>query len=159
MNNFLDKFKKGVSDAGNMAKTLVDINKIKIQISQKDKEIETCYKSIGETVFNAFSDGSFANIEELVLDKCNEVIEKLEQKKQLNQRIEELSNEKECVCGKTVPIDTKFCPHCGYKFDEVIIPKNESKEAVLEEEKYVCSVCNAEVEAGAKYCPKCGNPM
>lgn len=159
MNNLFDKFKKGVSDAGNKAKTMVDINKIKMQISQKSKEIMVEYKNIGEIVYKSFREDTLENIGELIQDRCRMIIEREEEIRQLNQKIEEISNEKECVCGKIVPLDTTFCPSCGYKFEEEEHINNKSKENTPVEEEYVCSVCNAEVEAGAKFCSKCGNPM
>lgn len=159
MNNLFDKFKKGVSDASNKAKTIVDVNKIKMQVSQKEKEIEVEYKGIGEIVFNAFKNDNSENIDELIQDKCNIILAKQEEIRQLNQKIGELNNEKECVCGRLVPIDTKFCPSCGHKFEEEVIINNKSEEVPPVEEKYVCSICNSEVEPGAKFCSKCGNPM
>lgn len=149
MNNFLDKVKKGVSDASSKAKTMVDINKLKSQISQLNKEIDEEYKRIGLIVFNSFKDNNEENANEQIEERCNVILKKLEEINAINREVMELTNEKKCSCGANISMDAKFCPSCGKKFED----------AVKEEEvkKIICSQCNAELEEEAKFCPNCGN--
>lgn len=114
--SFLNKVKSGISEAGSKAKTMVEVGKVKMQIGSKEKEIEKNYRDIGRIVFltanNREPDGGKtdyqSNIQE-ILKLENEVRELIKQ-------IKTLSNEKDCVCGKAVAIDARFCPSCGHTF-------------------------------------------
>ena len=44
-------------------------------------------------------------------------------------------------CGKAVPADAKFCPHCGAKLT------------------LTCSKCGATLRPGSKFCDNCGAPV
>ncbi|MCE5172923.1 hypothetical protein LQV63_27040 [Paenibacillus profundus] len=35
---------------------------------------------------------------------------------------QESSDEKDCVCGQVVPLDTRFCSGCGHQFPEEAAP-------------------------------------
>lgn len=155
MSNFFDKVKKGVSDAGSKAKTLVDINKLKAQISQINKEIDEEYKNIGQLVFNSFKDEGIEDSDEKIGEKCNAIIKKLEDIDRINKEILRLTNERTCSCGASISMDAKFCPACGKKFEDIHendSPKEESK-------VNICSQCNTKLEEGIKFCPNCGNPI
>jgi len=117
--SFMDKVKTGFSEAGSKAKTLVEVNKLKLQSGGKEKEIEKHYREIGRTVFltatNRDPEGRqvdyHPNIEEIL---------KLEiEIQELKKQIKSLSNEKDCVCGKSVAMDARFCPSCGHTFSDV----------------------------------------
>lgn len=123
MSNFFDKVKKGVSDAGSKAKTMVDINKLKSQISQINREIDEEYKKIGQIVFNSFKDESIDDSNEKIEEKCNAIIKKLEDIDRINEEILQLTNERKCTCGASISMDAKFCPSCGNKFEDA--PKND----------------------------------
>lgn len=113
---FLDKVKSGLNDAGNKAKTLVDVNRLKLQNSTKRKEIEELQQQIGQIVFEAaVGRRPEAGIGELQ-PRYDRIIA-LEQEIQENKKqIQILSDEKECVCGKTVPLEARFCSACGRTF-------------------------------------------
>ncbi|NOV02118.1 hypothetical protein [Paenibacillus planticolens] len=114
--SFFDKVKQGASDAAKKAQQTVELTKLKAQISSKEKEIEKFYHLIGESVYAAHVSGS--------LDRTGEIVERfshgIEAVKQeiavLEQKVIEVRNEKECVCGKVVVADTKFCSACGHPF-------------------------------------------
>lgn len=114
---FLDKVKSGLNDAGNKAKILVDVNRLKLQNSSKRKEIEEIQQQIGQLVFEAAVGRRVeVGIHELQ-PKYDRILE-LELEIQENKaQINALSDEKECVCGKTAPLEAKFCSSCGRTFD------------------------------------------
>ncbi|HJX38591.1 MAG TPA: SPFH domain-containing protein [Anaerolineae bacterium] len=46
-------------------------------------------------------------------------------------------------CGNPIPVNAKFCNHCGAKIGQSMI----------------CANCKADIPAGSKFCPNCGNPV
>ncbi len=50
-------------------------------------------------------------------------------------------------CKTQVPQNARFCPNCGYRFEE------------SENKGTICPKCNATVPAGAKFCPFCGTKL
>ncbi|UKS29287.1 hypothetical protein LOZ80_10255 [Paenibacillus sp. HWE-109] len=116
--SFFDKVKQGASDAAKKAQQTVEITKLKTQISAKEKEIERTYHLIGESVYAAYVAGDAAQSEERRADLCVGIDVIKQEISLLEHKISEVRNEKECVCGKVVATDTKFCSTCGHKFEE-----------------------------------------
>ncbi|GGF81162.1 hypothetical protein GCM10010912_27830 [Paenibacillus albidus] len=56
--SFLDKFKAGVAEAGNKAKTMVEINRLKLQNHNKQQEIDQEYQTMGKLLFEAAVSGA-----------------------------------------------------------------------------------------------------
>lgn len=107
--------KAGVTEAGNKAKTVVEINRLKLQNNTKLNEIDNQYREIGKLVY-------ISSIENTPKYPLNEQLEPyLATIKQLQSEIQQnlveikfLSDEKDCpACGNTVSLDTHFCPKCG----------------------------------------------
>lgn len=150
--SFLNKFKKGVAEAGTLAKVTVEVNRLKLQISNKKKEVQEQYSRIGETVFHirqqGESEASLAAIDEY----CAKIVEIQGEMKQLELKINELSNEKICGCGKVLDLDAKFCVSCGNKFEEAVEVFTEPEEA----ETAACPSCQQAVQIDAKFCGSCG---
>lgn len=116
--SFMDKVKSGLSEAGSKAKLAVETNKLKTQLAGKQKEIEKHYSEIGRIVFR-FEAGRSEEGEETDYQSRVQSILQLEQESiEINKQIKLLSNEKGCACGKSVPLDTRFCPSCGHTFPE-----------------------------------------
>ncbi|WP_018757469.1 zinc ribbon domain-containing protein [Paenibacillus terrigena] len=150
--SFLDKFKKGVAEAGTLAKVTVEVNRLKLQISNKRKEIQEYYLKIGEAMFQIRqeeeSDAKLTSIDEW----CAQILSIQADMKDLELKIKELSNEKTCACGKVLPLDAKFCVSCGHKFEEVIVVTLEPEL----EETATCPSCHQSVQNDAKFCGSCG---
>ncbi|ASA19735.1 hypothetical protein [Paenibacillus donghaensis] len=58
MVSFLDKFKAGVAEAGNKAKVVVEINRLKLQNNSKQNEIKREYQAMGKLLFEAAVSGA-----------------------------------------------------------------------------------------------------
>ncbi|WP_082063260.1 zinc ribbon domain-containing protein [Paenibacillus sp. IHBB 10380] len=119
--SFFDKLKSGVSEAGNKAKVAVEINRLKMQNSSKHKEIDQQYQEIGRSVFLSLTNED----ESISLDKLQPFIQQiltLQDEIQRNQaQIGLAGDEKKCVCGEKVPMETRFCPICGHPFEVIDI--------------------------------------
>ena len=108
-----DKLKDGAAKAADKAKESVEIAKLSTQISGKKKEIDKIYHFIGQSIYSARNEGTLDQTGELISFQSR-LIDNLDQEiKQLEARIKSIKNERECICGKVIPMDTKFCPHCG----------------------------------------------
>jgi len=121
--SLINKFKAGVAEAGNKAKTVVEINRLKMQNSSKQNEIEQQYQEIGRLVFEAREDDAWPIIKEQLDPNMNRILQlKFEIEQNLLQ-IANLSDEKPCrSCGATVAIDVRFCPKCGHTFEIIDQP-------------------------------------
>ncbi len=115
MSTFFDKLKQGASDTAKKAQQAVEVTKLKSQISSK--EIENHFMHLGESVFNAFRENDLSNAELSIRSRSEQVIQLQKEISDLQLKITEVRNEKKCVCGKTVVLDSKFCQSCGHRFD------------------------------------------
>jgi RNA polymerase subunit RPABC4/transcription elongation factor Spt4 len=109
---------KGVSTATEKAQQTVEISRLHSQISGKRKEIDKLFTDLGEAVFDAYLAKDLSLAEPRVIPACEQVAAIRHEIEDLALRIMRIRNEKECVCGKKVPFDTRFCPSCGHRFPE-----------------------------------------
>ncbi len=151
---FLDIVKKGVSDAGTKAKNLVESNRLKMQITQKEKDIDEIFRNIGRIIFQSSQNKDLPDIEETVKGYCKDVLKAKHEILSFEESINQLNDEKLCVCGKTVPKDTCFCSFCGNQFPvEAINPKSEVE---TDQVLTICNECHFAVK-NSKFCSNCGN--
>ncbi|RNB92427.1 zinc ribbon domain-containing protein [Brevibacillus fluminis] len=116
--SIFDKLKQGVNDAGQKAKAAVEQNRIKAQIQASQKQIEEKQTFIGGIVYRQYEHehDSTSSLPPAVETACQEIAQLQVEIKELDRKLKELNNEKDCTCGKVVPLDTKFCPFCGHPF-------------------------------------------
>jgi Zn finger protein HypA/HybF involved in hydrogenase expression len=114
---FFGKIKEGANKAADLAKETVEISKLNTQISTKKREIDKSYSRIGEVIFNAYLINELASAEQQMITICEEIVSNQQEIRQLEIKIKEAKNEKDCVCGKTITLQAKFCPTCGHKFE------------------------------------------
>lgn len=179
--SIFDKFKQGVSEAGQKAKIAVEVNRLKLQVSSKQAIIKEKYALIGEQVFLLHKEQSPVsdnNIEHL----CSEIMAIEQEIKAVQDKIRELTQEKVCQCGTPVEINARFCPSCGShvdsqapdvplvsqenskKEDQVIEQKtNESVSSEVEvneqqefQEQRTCMKCLKRISKLEKFCGYCG---
>jgi len=119
--SFFDKLKSGVSEAGNKAKVAVEINRLRMQNSSKQKEILDHYQEIGRSVFMSLTNES----QSLNSDHLEPIIQQiltLKDEIQKNQdQMGYVGDEKDCVCGQKVGIAARYCPACGHAFEVIDI--------------------------------------
>lgn len=176
---------KGVSTATEKAQQTVEITRLNAQISARKKEIEKKLAAIGEAVFDAYLEKDLSKAEQTIIPICETIVGLRKEIAGMEDRIRELRNEKECVCGTKVPFDTRFCPNCGRKFEEPVhaavevvetVPERAQAAELPEEEQAAespaghaeaaepqvlprCGNCGADLLANARFCPGCGHPV
>jgi NADH pyrophosphatase NudC (nudix superfamily) len=175
--SFFDKLKRGVSDTTALAKVTVEVNRLKLQISSKKKEIIELQTNIGILVYEQFTD-SVDRQEEISLI-CARIQEKHFDMDMIREKIDALSDEKKCVCGITLARSTRFCPECGHKFPEERIHITESEPVLTLEASHEveaadvtsmfgsddedsigqCPECAEVLEVDAKFCGNCGTTV
>ncbi len=174
--SFFGKLKQGVSEASQKAKTTVEVNRLKLQVQSKQGAIKEKYALIGSRVFKKIEKNEPLDTDEEIKQHCEEIVHIREEIKDIQVRLRELNEEKDCVCGNVVGLNDRFCPACGHKFEErdVVEPQtaelqegdiqqivqaedDASKESDLQ--AAVCPSCQEAVLHGAKFCGGCGQPL
>jgi hypothetical protein len=175
---------KGVSTATEKAQQTVEITRLNAQISGKRKEIDKLLANIGANVYEAYLANDLSKAEAKVIPGCEEITIIRGEIAALDDRIKTIRNEKECVCGKRVPFDTRFCPSCGHPFPEPEIVQESpiqadpnapvdysadsetTNQTDLQEpvvppspptdQRQICQSCGTPLYADSHYCPTCG---
>lgn len=155
MAGFFDKLKQGAVEAGKKTQVTVEINRLKLQISTKEKDISKVYTSIGEMVYEAMQQENLEEIYPQVLSRCQEISAKKEEIQQISEKVRLLRDEKMCpACDKVAKLDTKFCSGCGHHFSEDSSSLMDEKD--LQPDMAVCPSCDKEMESDSKFCGHCG---
>lgn len=148
---FFEKIGRTLSDAGqNVAqqtKNIADITQLNNTISEKEKQIESLYRTLGESYYekerlnsNAENFDKIMEINTLKVDIFN-----------AQEKIKQIKGVTKCAqCGADVPLDAAFCNACGAKVVRVAIERAELGVS------YTCPVCHAQVESGNAFCTNCG---
>ncbi len=114
---FFDGWKDRATDvvqvAGKKVEEAYGATKIKLQIADKQGELRTLYRELGEIVYeNAKKNDPDTDAVE---DKIAEIEIALEGIAALKGEERELKNQVECPeCGEGVDKEANFCPKCGY---------------------------------------------
>lgn len=115
--SFFNKLKNGVVDTGNKAKVVVEVNRLKMQNSSKNKEIEQQQLEIGKITYGILTGKSTSN--ETQYEPFLHRIAELQADIDANvEQISLLSDSKTCVCGETLGQQVRFCSNCGHQFAE-----------------------------------------
>jgi uncharacterized coiled-coil DUF342 family protein len=113
-----EKLKKGVSTAGTKVSAAMEVNRLRMQVSLKKKEIEREFRSIGEAYFANYLKTEKVDIDAVLRPHCENIVAIQRDIQELERKIQKLNHEKKCACGKTVPQQAKYCPFCGRLLEE-----------------------------------------
>lgn len=140
---FFDQASKKFAEVQRKTGDTIAVYKLQSQIKNIDEDIQRLYTSIGEICYTAHKNGSepegLAAIYENI-DRMNE------EKAEINANIDALNGIVRCPgCGGTVSFGVKFCPNCGFRIPEEMLPQVET-----------CPNCGNVRGEGDKFCEKCG---
>ncbi|SKA88896.1 zinc-ribbon domain-containing protein [Clostridium sp. USBA 49] len=102
----------GASNAALKSSNFVEISKLNIAISSKEKRIQEIYIKIGEKIYKDFKEGKINN--KNIIDKCKEIEEIEKEISSLKKKILKIKDKKNCKnCGLEIDKNAEFCPKCG----------------------------------------------
>lgn len=143
---FFDNLRNNITAASQAtadeAKKTVETLKVKEQIRQDKKDLKDLTYQIGQAYIDLHANDYEECFEEFFIEiaAINESIEKKER------ILAEMKNERVCPeCGKEIPNNTNFCPHCGVGLtaepEEVVVEPEEEKCEAGEVREEACEEC------------------
>lgn len=128
--------KSAAEVVGKKAGQLVDISKLRINMSELNTAIGKCYSELGQYVYDIKKSGVTGDEADFA-EKIAEIDDLYAQLSAVATEIAALQNKVTCpVCGKQCQADTSFCPYCGAKLssdEKPAEPVTEEPEAAPEE--------------------------
>jgi len=155
MSSFIDNFKTKAAVVSSKTKDFVEVNRLNMAIVQKEGEIKKEYESIGMSYYKCYANKDSSTLEQLTAGPIGRIETLLDEINDFNVHIRVLKNEKDCPsCNNVVTYESKFCPKCGYQFEETTVSSNEKPVETIK-----CTNCNEEIQAGTQFCGNCGKPV
>lgn len=121
LEEFMGKAKAAADIAGKKTSEIVEISKLKLQITQLNSEVDKSYSRLGALVYESLKNSADAkdviNVIVAEIDELNSKIQEAEGK------INELKNVVKCAnCGMVNNDEAVYCSRCG---EMVVNPKAE----------------------------------
>lgn len=117
--------KSAAEVVGKKAGQIVDITKLKMNVSDLNSEINKRYMELGQKVYNSKKSGECCEAD--ISEKVTEIDDLILQMNAIVQEIGTLQNKITCpVCGNQCSADASFCVNCGAKLKAD--PENVKKE-------------------------------
>lgn len=109
--------KSAAETVGKTASMLVDVSKLRINLSELNGEISKRKQLLGEYVYDNCHDTSLGDVE--LAGKIAEIDELMERVQSINKMLLEKQNKAVCpVCGKMSIATAYFCSNCGAKLEK-----------------------------------------
>lgn len=191
MADFFSKVKKTINKGTTVisvkSSTMIEVNKLKSEISSLKREKSGVFTNTGEKAYNMKKEGQIdiSLIEEILarafeIDEIIEVKEKAIEEalknqedtiKSLDEEVIEINNEIVCECGAKLSLDTKFCSRCGKKIE--VIEDIETEDIIVEDSidedtdndknqealNEITCECGEVLPYETVYCIKCGKKL
>lgn len=145
--DFFSKLKNTISDTTKdvtqKTKDVMEMSKLKSQISSEDKRIEEAYTAIGKLFFEQ----NAGEVSEQYVELFNTINDAKAKIAQYNTELCVLKGTYNCPsCGAEVQVSAAFCAGCGAKLEPPVAPKAEeaAEEVVVEESEVVVEEAPAE---------------
>ena len=130
------------------AEDIVNITKIKNLMSDKEKEIQDDFATLGKSYYQKCGNEQTSEFYEL----CQKITIAIREIEQLNQEMLNLKNVKVCPnCGSENDKNSLFCGECGQRLQEPMV-------ANAADGRH-CPHCGMILEEGARFCKKCGGKI
>ena len=128
------RFMDTAESAGKKAGDMVELTKMKMQVSQYKTELAKAHEKLGAMVYNMMKeDEEDTSAISVCIDEIDYILDKIQE---AEDKVKELRKVSCCQsCGGEVPVDAAFCPKCGAKIERPVKPVEPEKaeEEVSEE--------------------------
>jgi len=145
--DFFSKFASKISDttkdATQKAKDVMEMGKLKNQISSEENRIEEAYTAIGKLFFEQ----NAGEVSEQYVELFNTINDAKAKIAQYNTELCVLKGTYNCPsCGAEVQVNAAFCAGCGAKLEPPVVEKEEeaAEEVVVEEAEVVVEEATAD---------------
>ena len=108
------RFMDTAESAGKKAGDMVELTKMKMQVSQYKTELAKAHEKLGAMVYNMMKeDEEDTSAISVCIDEIDYILDKIQE---AEDKVKELRKVSCCQsCGGEVPVDAAFCPKCGAK--------------------------------------------
>lgn len=93
MSSFFDKIKDGASKAADKAHQTLEIGRLNAQISAVKKDIDKAYLLIGQSVFQAYSNGNLSHADESIAQLSMQIVSHQSSIAEIEQKIKDVKRE------------------------------------------------------------------
>lgn len=108
----VDKAKDLAETAGKKAERVVEVSKLKLQVSQINADIRRAYEKLGSAVYN-MKKANYED-EELIASVVEEIDDLVEDRASTEAKLAVLKNQVICdTCGAKNPQEAVYCVKCG----------------------------------------------
>lgn len=104
--------------------------RLKGQIANNTEEMNDSFLKIGIKVFASHNTQTNTQVDEEIKEHILTINNLLGKNKEIEKNIHKARNQKDCVWGITVTLDSEFCSACGHRFAASTIVKPIQFEAV-----------------------------
>jgi len=161
MSNFLDRlsddFNKGIKNISSKSKVLIEVNKLKTDIKDYQRQIPEKYTKLGKKVYEMNNKKGLDQSQ--IQAQCQEIARLFKQIHDLELKIVEIEKQarQERVgtdksfcsnCNEVNFAEDKFCVSCGFALGSVEMSESESN--------LNCASCGNAIDDNSKFCMKCG---
>ena len=141
---FSDQASRKFAEVQRKTGDTITVYKLQSQIKNIDEDIRRLYASIGEICYIAHKSGKEPEGLNAIYENLNRMNE---EKAEINANIDSLNGIVRCPdCGGAVNYGVKFCPNCGRKIPDELLPQVET-----------CPKCGNVRGEGDRFCEKCGH--
>ncbi len=147
---FLDSLSQGTQAVADKLKNASDSASLSTKITKEQEALTLYFTELGKTYYKNHKDAPDADVEEI----CKYIT-------QTFVNIANLENEKDKVnrvvrcpqCSTELPIGSRFCTSCGYKFSEA------DSAPVAAPKGAFCTNCGTPTNPGSAFCSSCGSKI
>ncbi len=146
--------------AGKKAGDMVELTKMKMQVSQYKSELSKAHEKLGAMVYNMMKeDEEDTSAISVCIDEIDYILDKIQE---AEEKVKELRKVTCCQsCGGEISSDVCFCPKCGAKIERPEPPVESVSEDVevsveenAEKAEQECEKAVEQVEAAEQECEK-----
>lgn len=153
--SLMGKVKQGVSAGAKKTEQVVNVSKLKMEVGNVNKEINSTYEKLGKAFFEMRN--SDQPEEQILVSFCDELDALFLREKTIKHEIAVLEGAVVCpACSHANKKESTYCTNCGTKLPvpEPVAPAEPEVTVGL-----ICSNCSTENTPDSLFCVNCGSKL